>query len=999
MTTKTAAMSTLPTNGLGPAEGTIAPARVQLTWRRTALVMILSLAALVAPLARPAAATLFLTGNYIQLPIDTSSEPGRFMADGNASGAKYNPAGTGGASGQDFWVWGTPVYNYTIAINGSGFATDGIGWAATPTVTDTSGGSTHGAKISGQPFAGLTFARVVTFGDNDQFITITDTLTNTSGSPLSQVATLDNTDPDQDHTTTFATSNDVVNVQVANDLAVATGPTTGLSLAFGSPSAMRVVDCSGFDNTNPYTIIAGPSDPNGAIDDIGLDLAINYGTLADGTSQSVTWYMVFAPSKAAAISTYAQATGCGDGIVGLGEQCDDGNTTAGDGCSPACQTEPCYTCSGSPSTCTTLPAGTSCDDGLFCNGTDTCSAAGCTIHTGDPCVSGAECDNVCNELSDSCVAPFGTPCTDDGNACTDDECDGFGSCTHPDNFGPCDDGIFCNGQDFCSNGSCSFHDGDPCSFNECASTCDEIAAACDPDAAGTPCFDDGNACTLDQCDGAGGCAHPPGPSGVPCPDDGNVCTADQCDGAGACAHPPGPSGVSCPDDGNVCTTDQCDGAGACAHLPGPSGIPCPDDGSPCTNDQCDAMGVCAHPPVPSGTECPDDGNDCTNDLCDGAGACAHPAIPDGTACDDDNACTQTDSCHSGICVGSDPVVCASVPCRGPSTCDHTTGTCTNCPTGYVQGDGGCQKTYAIGAILLDSLPNFCGSGNDRFQCNAPFGFHWTDTGDASVGAATHVDVQLETGLDCTNQQHDVTLNTTPIGVYTATSAACTCFPSPPVVPHVLTDSDASTYVKGGLNAVSIDTNGCAGLSPDMNSHYAIVTVTFADPGEMVVMQSGCRQAEKSRLKYKNSTTDARDKVQWKWGHGATTVQADFGDPTTSANYQFCVFAETGSSPTLLIGAEVPSSASAWSPIGTVGYKYLDKTASQDGISEILVRGGAAGRAKIILRGKGAGLSDPALPLAPADGIRVQLTNESTGICWESEFPLSAIGGSINASAP
>jgi cysteine-rich repeat protein len=32
---------------------------------------------------------------------------------------------------------------------------------------------------------------------------------------------------------------------------------------------------------------------------------------------------------------------CGDGIVqaGLGEQCDDGNTIAGDGCSPTCQFE------------------------------------------------------------------------------------------------------------------------------------------------------------------------------------------------------------------------------------------------------------------------------------------------------------------------------------------------------------------------------------------------------------------------------------------------------------------------------------------------------------------------------------------------------------------------------------------------------------------------------------------------------------------------------------
>ena len=35
----------------------------------------------------------------------------------------------------------------------------------------------------------------------------------------------------------------------------------------------------------------------------------------------------------------APAYGCGDGFVGAGEQCDDGNAKAGDGCSPTCTTE------------------------------------------------------------------------------------------------------------------------------------------------------------------------------------------------------------------------------------------------------------------------------------------------------------------------------------------------------------------------------------------------------------------------------------------------------------------------------------------------------------------------------------------------------------------------------------------------------------------------------------------------------------------------------------
>jgi len=74
---------------------------------------------------------------------------------------------------------------------------------------------------------------------------------------------------------------------------------------------------------------------------------------------------------------------------------------------------------------------------------------------------GTECLNVCDEDLDTCRAPFGYPCTGDGNVCTDDVCSGFGGCLHIANAAQCDDGVFCDGVDFCVNGSCSFSAGIP----------------------------------------------------------------------------------------------------------------------------------------------------------------------------------------------------------------------------------------------------------------------------------------------------------------------------------------------------------------------------------------------------------------------------------------------------------------------------------------------------------------------------------------------------------
>lgn len=72
----------------------------------------------------------------------------------------------------------------------------------------------------------------------------------------------------------------------------------------------------------------------------------------------------------------------------------------------------------------------SCDDGVFCNGADNCSGGLC-VSAGDPCTGGEDCADVCNEDRATCNESPETPCTDDGDQCTFDMCDGEGACIHP----------------------------------------------------------------------------------------------------------------------------------------------------------------------------------------------------------------------------------------------------------------------------------------------------------------------------------------------------------------------------------------------------------------------------------------------------------------------------------------------------------------------------------------------------------------------------------------
>src|SRR5438046_8668963 len=69
-------------------------------------------------------------------------------------------------------------------------------------------------------------------------------------------------------------------------------------------------------------------------------------------------------STVATASCLAPAGDCGNGVLEAGEQCDDGNTVAGDGCSPSCQREVCGN--------HILDPGEQCDDGNTVSG-DGCS--------------------------------------------------------------------------------------------------------------------------------------------------------------------------------------------------------------------------------------------------------------------------------------------------------------------------------------------------------------------------------------------------------------------------------------------------------------------------------------------------------------------------------------------------------------------------------------------------------------------------------------------------
>jgi len=549
------------------------------------------------------------------------------------------------------------------------------------------------------------------------------------------------------------------------------------------------------------------------------------------------------------------------------DTCQGGTCTGSDWvvCSPLDQCHNAGTCNTTTGNCSNPPKtnGTPCDDENACTQTDTCQGGVCQGADSVVCTPLDQCHNAgtCNTTTGLCSnpnKPDDTPC-DDENACTQtDTCQGgvcqgadpvictaldqchtagtcnttTGNCSNPNkpDDTPCNDGNPCSTLDTCQGGTCTAGatnkdtDGDTYFDELCpgGNDCDDDAPAVNPGVVeqsyGQPMCTDtiDNDCDDDTDIDDTGCMQCTGPGDC---DDGNACTDNQCI-AGECQNPPVTDGTSC-DDNNACTqTDTCQGGlctgadpvvctasdqchlvgtcntttGVCSDPPKTNGTPC-DDSNACSqtdtcqsgnctgsdwvvctaSDQCHLVGtcntttgVCSDPPKTDGTAC-DDSNACSQtDTCqDGAcegsnwvtctaldqchevgvcntttGNCSNPPKTNGTACDDNDACTQTDECQSGNCVGSDPVVCtASDQCHLAGTCNTTTGVCSDPP----KTDGSpCDDNDAC--TLTDTCQGGVCQGDDPVVCTASDQCH--DAGVCDSGTGLCSDPPKTDGTPC-----------------------------------------------------------------------------------------------------------------------------------------------------------------------------------------------------------------------------------------------------------
>jgi fibro-slime domain-containing protein len=476
---------------------------------------------------------------------------------------------------------------------------------------------------------------------------------------------------------------------------------------------------------------------------------------------------------------------CGDGSVAGVEACDDGNPQPGDGCSATCTVEPgfgCTTGADEDSVCipdasvecgdSVVSSGEQCDDGDSA-ATDGCSST-CQVEAGFVCRTvGQPCEPI--EFCGDGFLKDGLEECDDGNRSPIDGCDG--SCNVLPNFvcptpgEPCQSTIVCGDSQITGNETCD--DGDTDSGDGCSRLCRAEA--------GFDCTGGGAQAVPGQCVAI---AEPRcGDSALAASefcDDGNTGPGDGC--STSCTIEPGwdcPSGPgslcvqvgSCGDGFVNVLGEQCDdgdedgGDGCTASCLREALFTCPAQGGPCVSDVECGDGLV------NGPETCDDGNTLGGDGCNAScetevgficavGGVCRPVCGDGIRagreqCDDHDT-SPGDGCSADCRLeqgfkcntGASGDVCSATTCGqfGPEGTEQ-------CDDGNLVPFDGCDE-------LCRNEPE-CGLSSGSYACGAKCGDGMKfpeeacDDGNTLNDDGCSEECELEPGFVCVNEAPDL----------------------------------------------------------------------------------------------------------------------------------------------------------------------------------------------------------------------------------------------------
>jgi hypothetical protein len=162
-------------------------------------------------------------------------------------------------------------------------------------------------------------------------------------------------------------------------------------------------------------------------------------------------------------------------------------------------------------------------------------------------------------------------------------------------------------------------------------------------------------------------------------------------------------------------------------------------------------------------------------------------------------------------------------------------------------------------------------------------------------------------------------------------------------------------------------------------HQGLYALRVGPPPCPDAPRPGCRTPARSSLLVERRSASQK-RLVWNWRGSSLADASTFGDPTPPAGtgYSVCVYETANGVPSLALGTDVPP-GSAWSRLGSSGFRRRDRNGSAGGITSLLLKTAPAA-ARVVVRGKGSNLalspSTPGQPLLSADPtVTIQVSRD------------------------
>jgi hypothetical protein len=154
----------------------------------------------------------------------------------------------------------------------------------------------------------------------------------------------------------------------------------------------------------------------------------------------------------------------------------------------------------------------------------------------------------------------------------------------------------------------------------------------------------------------------------------------------------------------------------------------------------------------------------------------------------------------------------------------------------------------------------------------------------------------------------------------------------------------------------------------------------------------CRASasQRSAVVLRNGGSDAKDLLKWKIARGGLASLADLDDPANgTVTLGVCLYDASAKTQPLLASAVLGGGSCngkpCWKSLAT-GYRYKNKSAAPDGLTDVKLRVSGAGELSLVVKGKGANLALPSLDLTPPVRLQLVVSDSAGSSCWESHFP-------------